>query len=178
MCLQIEIAISVPEETARVAKAAFPKGNPYIKMRDILGTLFEDEQFTELFPPQGQPAQAPWRLALTSVFQFAEGLSDRQAADAVRSRIDWKYAPGLDLTDAGFHFSILSQFRQRLVAGGAETQLLDTMLTLFVNQGLLKAGGRQRTDSTHVLAAVRVLNRLEKVGEDILAFFALLTGCL
>ena len=136
-----------------------------MEMRDLLGTLFEDEQFTKLFPPQGQPAEAPWRLALTSVFQFAEGLSDRQAADAVRSRIDWKYAQGLPLTDPGFHFSILSEFRQRLVEGEAETQLLDTMLTLFVGQGLLKAGGRQRTDSTHVLAAVRVLNRLEKVGE-------------
>ena len=136
-----------------------------MQMRDLLGTLFEDEQFTKLFPPQGQPAEAPWRLALTSVFQFAEGLSDRQAADAVRSRIDWKYAQGLPLTDPGFHFSILSEFRQRLVEGEAETQLLDTMLTLFVGQGLLKAGGRQRTDSTHVLAAVRVLNRLEKVGE-------------
>ena len=99
--------------------------------------------------------------------QFAEGLSDRQTADAMRSRIDWKYAQGLELTDAGFHFSILSEFRQRLVAGEAETQLLDTMLTLFVEQGLLKAGGKQRTDSTHVLAAVRVLNRLEKVGETL-----------
>ena len=83
-----------PRKTARIANAAFPKGNPYMKMRDLLGTLFEDEQFTPLFPPQGQPAEAPWRLALTSVFQFAEGLSDRQAADAVRSRIDWKYAQG------------------------------------------------------------------------------------
>ena len=167
MCLQIEIAYSVPQETARVAKAAFPKGNPYMKMRDLLGTLFEDEQFAKLFPPQGQPAEAPWRLALTSVFQFAEGLSDRQAADAVRSRIDWKYAQGLELTDPGFHFSILSEFRQRLVVGEAEAQLLDTMLTLFVEQGLLKAGGKQRTDSPHVLAAVRVLNRLEKVGETL-----------
>jgi len=167
MCLQIEIAFSVPEETARIAKAAFPKGNPYIQMRDLLGTLFEDPQFTKLFPVQGQPAETPWRLALTSVFQFAEGLTDRQAAEAVRSRIDWKYAQGLELTDPGFDYSLLCEFRQRLVNGGAEKQLLDTMLTLFVEKGLLKAGGRQRTDSTHVLAAVRSLNRLEKVGETL-----------
>ena len=106
MCLQIEIAFSVPKETARVAHAAFPKGNPYLTMRDQLGTLFEDEQFIDLFPPQGQPAEAPWRLALATVLQFAEGLSDHQAADAVRSRIDWKYAMGLDLTDEGFDFSL------------------------------------------------------------------------
>ena len=167
MCLQIELAFSVPEQTKRVAQAAFPKGNVYMKMRDELGTLFADEQFAKLFPPQGQSAEAPWRLALTSVFQFAEGLSDRQAADAVRSRIDWKYAMGLELEDAGFDHSVLCQFRQRLVSGNAELLLLETMLTAFKERGLLKAGGKQRTDSTHVLAAVRVLNRLEKVGETL-----------
>ena len=97
MSLQIEIAYSVPEQTARIARAAFPKGSPYLAMRDQLGTLFADEQFADLFPPQGQPAEAPWRLALATVLQFAEGLSDRQAAEAVRSRIDWKYALGLAL---------------------------------------------------------------------------------
>src|SRR4051794_35395705 len=130
MCLQIEIAFSVHKETARVARAAFPKGNVYMTMRDQLGPLFEDEQFADLFPPQGQPAEAPWRLALVTVMQFAEGLSDRQAADAVRIRIDWKYALGLDLTDEGFDFSILSEFRARLLANGAEQRLFETLLTL------------------------------------------------
>src|SRR5579862_7351097 len=139
MCLQIEIAFSVPVETARIANAAFPKGNPYMKMRDLLGTLFQDEQFTKLFAPQGQPAEAPWRLALTSVFQFAEGLSDRQAADAVRSRIDWKYALGLELTDPGFDFSVLCEFRSRLLAGQAEQRLLDILLNLGRERGWLKA---------------------------------------
>jgi transposase len=88
---------SVPEETARVSRAAFPKGNTYTRMRDELGVLWEDEDFAGLFPTRGQPALAPWRLALVTVMQFAEGLSDRQAADAVRSRIDWKYALGLKL---------------------------------------------------------------------------------
>jgi transposase len=73
-------------------RGAFPKGTTYTNMRDALGTIWEDEDFADLFPRRGQPALAPWRLALVTVMQFAEGLSDRQAADAVRGRIDWKYA--------------------------------------------------------------------------------------
>ena len=122
-----------------------------------------------LFPTRGQPAEAPARLALATVLQFAEGLSDRQAADAVRSRIDWKYVLGLDLTDPGFDHTVLSEFRTRLVTGEAETLLLDALLTLARAQGLLKTRGRQRTDSTHVVGAIRVLNRLERVGETLRA---------
>jgi transposase len=157
----------VPELTAAVARAAFPKGNPYLKLRDELGTIYEDQQFIELYPQRGQPAAAPWRLALVTVLQFAENLTDRQAADAVRGRIDWKYALGLELTDAGFDFSVLSEFRLRLLAGSAEELLLDRLLELFKARDLLKARGRQRTDSTHILAAVRDLNRLEIVGETL-----------
>ena len=101
--------------------------------------------------------------------QFAEDLSDRQAADAVRGRIDWKYALGLELDDPGFDFSVLCEFRGRLVAGGAERLLLDEMLEACKDRGLLKARARQRTDSTHVLAATRDLNRLELVGETLRA---------
>jgi transposase len=120
-----------------------------------------------LFPANGHPAESPARLAWVLVLQFMEGLTDRQTADAVRSRIDWKYALGLELTDPGFDFSILCEFRARLIAGHAETRLLDTLLTAFQARGLLKARGRQRTDSTHVLTAVRDLNRLERVGETL-----------
>jgi transposase len=94
----------VPEETARVARAANPKGNVYMHLRDELGSIYEDQMFVDLFPRRGQPAEAPWRLALVTVMQFMEGLSDRQAAEAVRERIDWKYALGLELTDPGFDF--------------------------------------------------------------------------
>ena len=111
----------------------------------------------------------PWRLALICVLQFVEHLSDRRAAEAVRSRIDWKYALGLELTDSGFDFSVLSEFRSRLVAGHAGLRLLDTLLERLQALGLLKQRGRQRTDSTHVLAAIRVLNRLERVGETLRA---------
>jgi transposase len=122
-----------------------------------------------LFPVWGQPGLPPWRLALGTIMQFREHLADRQAAEAVRARIDWKYLLGLELTDPGFDFSVLSEFRDRLLAGSAEELLLDKLLERCRALGLLKARGQQRTDSTHVLAAVRVLNRLELVAETLRA---------
>jgi transposase len=106
---------------------------------------------------------------MISVMQYIEGLSDRQAAEAVRSRIDWKYALGLELTDSGFDFSVLSEFRQRLITGEVESQLLDLLLAHFQDRGWLKERGQQRTDSTHVLGAIRTLNRLESNGETLRA---------
>lgn len=158
---------AVPEDTARVARATFKKGNVYLLMRDELGVLYRDSQFADLFSHQGRPAESPGNLALVSVMQFAEGLSDEQAAEMVRSRIDWKYALGLRLTDTGFDASLLSKFRQRLVAGGLAAALLEDMLKQFAERGWLKARGKQRTDSTLVLAAIRELNRLELVGETL-----------
>src|SRR3954467_4800823 len=165
MSLRPEAIGPIPEETARVARAAFPDGATAMRVRDALGTIYTDEAFADLFSSRGRPAEAPWRLALVSVLQFAEGLPDRRAADAVRGRIDWKYALGLELDDPGFHFSALSEFRSRLAASGAQRLLLDEMLEACKDRGLLKARARQRTDSTHVLAATRDLNRLELVGE-------------
>ena len=156
---------TIPELTSYVARAAFPDGNPCLRVRDALGTFYDDQRFARLFPDRGRPAESPWRLALVTVLQFAEGLSDRQAADAVRSRIDWKYALGLELTDPGFDFSVLCEFRSRLLAGDAGHLLLEAMLETCKGHGLVKARTRQRTDSTHVLAAIRTLNRLELVGE-------------
>ena len=167
MSLRAEPIGPVPEETARVARAAFPKGHPCLRLRDELGPIYDDGRFASLFPTHGRPAEAPWRLALVSVLQFAEGLSDRQAADAVRDRLAWKYLLGLELTDTGFDFSILSDFRARLVAGEAEQLLLDALLDRCKAAGLVKPRGRQRTDSTAVLAAVRALNRLDLVGETL-----------
>jgi transposase len=157
----------VPPETARVARAAFPKGNRYLRLADELETLLTDDAFLALFPTHGQPARPPWRLALVTILPFAEGLSDRQAANAVRSRIDWKYVLRLELTDAGFDASVLSEFRTRLLAGGAEYLLFDTWLTWCRDRHLVKAGRRQRTDSTPILAAVRALNRIDVVGETL-----------
>ena len=169
MCLHPNPIGEISSETARVARAAFPKGTVVMRLRDEFSTLYQDEDFRALYPSKGQPALAPWRLALITVFQFLEHLSDRQAADAVRARIDWKYALGLELTDPGFHFSVLAEFRARFVAGQAEHRLLDTMLERFKARGLVKARGKQRTDSTHVLGAVRDLHLLELVGETLRA---------
>lgn len=160
---------AIPAETMRVARAAYPKGSLAMRLRDELAGIYRDEQFASLFPTRGQPAEAPWRLAIVLVLQYVEGLTDRQAAEAVQGRIDWKYALGLELTDPGIDASVLSEFRARIVAGGAEAQLLDTLLELCKQRGWLKAGGKQRTDSTHVLARVRSLSNLECVGETLRA---------
>src|SRR5690349_15915400 len=119
----------VPAETARIARAAFPKGHPYLRAADGLGEIFTDATFAALFRRHGQPALAPWRLALATILQFAEGLSDRQAADAVRARLDWKYVLRLEVDDAGFDASVLCEFRARLVAGEAEWLLFEAVLT-------------------------------------------------
>ena len=159
----------IPGTTVQVAKAAFRKGNVYLQIRDELGTLFENEDFAELYPEMGRPAVPAWQLALVTVVQFKEGLADRQAADAVRARIDLKYLLGLDLTDPGFDFTILSDFRARLVEGSKELILLDKMLEVLKEKGLVKARGKARTDSTHILMNARVLSRLELVGESLRA---------
>ncbi len=169
MSLKLSVIEPVPAETARIARAAFPKGNLYISMRDELGTLFEDADFATLYPKRGQPAFAPWRLALITVMQFLENLSDRQSADAVRSRIDWKYALSLELTDSGFDHSVLSNFRERLLKTDPQSLLLDRVLELLREKKLLKERGKQRTDSTHVMASIRVMNRLELVTETVRA---------
>jgi transposase len=160
---------TIPEETVRVARAACPKGTLAMRLRDELGELYQDEYFASLYPVEGQPAYEPWRLAIVTVLQYAEGLTDRQAANAVREHIDWKYALGLELTDPGFDFSVLSEFRARLVESQQETLLLDRLLEVCKQRGWLKAGGKQRTDSTHVLARVRSLSNLECVGETLRA---------
>src|SRR4051812_46622633 len=169
MSLHPHAEYPIPDETRRVARAVFPKGCLALHVAETLGPIYRDEQFAALFATRGQPALSPARLALVLVLQFVEGLSDRQAAEAVRSRIDWKYALALELTHPGFDFSILSEFRTRLLTRQAEQELLDTLLRKLQEIGVLQKRGRQRTDSTHVLAAVRVLNRLERVGETLRA---------
>ena len=160
---------SIPEPTARVAHAAFPKGHPSLTLRAHLGTIFQDEDFATLFPAWGSPGLPPWRLALVTLMPFRENLADRQAAEAVRARIDWQYLLGLDLTDPGFDFSVLSEFRDRLLAGSAAALLLEKLLEQCRTMGLVKARGQHRTDSPHVLAAIRVMNRLALVAETLRA---------
>ena len=166
MSLRPEPLPPIPDATAAAVRAAFPKGNLYVDLRAEFGTLYTDQLFADLYPPQGRPVEvAPWRLALVVVMQYIEGLTDRQAADAVRRCMDWKYALSLDLHDPGFDFTLLHDFRQRLLAHVAAQRLLDTFLTTCKARGWIKARGTQRTDSTHVLAAIRTLHRLECVLE-------------
>jgi transposase len=157
----------IPPETARIARAAYPKGNRYLRLADALDALFTDDAFLALCPTHGQPALPPWRLALITLLQFAEGLSDRQAAEAVRRRIDWTYGLRLELTDPGFDASVLSEFRTRRITGAAESLLFDPLLTGCRARQLVTAKSRHRTDSTHILAAVRALNRIEVVGDTL-----------
>src|SRR3954463_9421627 len=172
----LQLVPSVPDDTARIARAAFPRGNSYVLLRNRLGPVFDDAGFADLYPQRGQPAYTPWRLALVTLLQFREGLSDRQAAEAGRARIDWEDLLALDLADAGFDHTVLCEFRARLLAGDAAERLLARMLDVAHDAGLLKARGRQRTDSTHVLAAVRDLNRLELLAETLRAALNAIAG--
>ena len=167
--LQPQTKYCVPAETARVAKAIFSGGNIYLTLADVLGTFPAEWDFANLFPAKGQPAVSPFRLALATILQYIEGLTDRQTADAVRSRIDWKYLLCLELTDSGFDHTVLSEFRTRLITGQAESLIFEKLLGLCRDKGWLRARTRQRSDSTHVLAAIRGITRVECVGETLRA---------
>ena len=157
----------IPPLTREIAHKAFPKGNLYMTLRDELGTFYDDEDFAELYSSEGQPALSPGRLALICVMQYVANLSDRGAVEAVAARIDWKYALGLELSDSSFDSSVLTLFRSRLLNGGKEKLVLDKLLERCQQLKLLKSKGKARTDSTHILAAIRNLNRLEYVGETL-----------
>jgi transposase len=159
----------IPEQTVAVARAAFPRGSLAISVRDELAAVFTDDQFAGAFGARGAPAESPGALALVTALQFAENLTDRQAVGMVARAIDWKYALGLELTDAGFDHSVLSKFRSRLVEHGLEEQVFTALLETLTGRGLIGAGSKARTDATHVISAVRDLNRLELAGESVRA---------
>jgi transposase len=140
-----------------------------VQARERLGEWLHDEAFTAVFGVRGRPGWSPSRLALVTVLQQAENLTDRMAAEAVRTRLDWKYLLGLPLEDAGFDHTVLPEFRDKVAEGGLERAPLDALLERLASSGLVKAGGKQRTDSTHVVAAVSALNRLELAGESVRA---------
>src|SRR6266511_1630030 len=161
----------IPEATVRAARAAAAKG-PYplaMRIRDELGELFADAQFAAAFGVRGKPGWSPGRLALVTVLQMAEDLTDRAAAQRVRFGMGWKYALGMGLDDPGLDASVLCELRTRVVQHGLEERVLDLLLAALKDKGLVAAGGKQRTGSTHVLAAVRDLNRLELAGASVRA---------
>jgi transposase len=147
--LQLLIVAPVPADTMRVAKDAIPEGDTCMAPRDRLGAIFDDALCAPLFPTRGQPAAAPWQLAVVNILQFAERLSDPDVAEAVRTQIDWKYLFGLELSDSGFDYSILSRFRDRLIEGHAEMSLLDRFLDKCKSLGMPRDRSDMRTDSTH-----------------------------
>src|SRR5260221_4826439 len=159
----------IPAETRQLAWRVNPKGTLIMRVRDRLGSLYQDEDFVGLYPTTGQPAFAPWRLALIIVFEYLEGLTDRQAAEAVRNRLDWKYALSLELDDTGCDASILSEFRQRLTEHQQAGLLLEKLVQTSLQDGWIRSNSKVRTDSTHMLAKVRRLNQLELVGETLRA---------
>jgi len=140
-----------------------------VEIRDRLGQWLADEEFAAAFGIRGKPGWSPSRLALVTVLQRAEKLTDRLAAEAVRTRLDWKYLLGLSLGDPGFDHSVLPEFRGKVADAGLEQVVLDALLDKLAASGLVKAGGKQRTDSTRVVAAVAALNRLELAGESVRA---------
>ena len=176
-------AVPLPEPDPVVAAAI---GRKYarrraplaVAMRDRLGQWMADDLFASAFGARGRPGEPPARLALVTALQFAENLTDRQAADAVRTRLDWAYALGLPLDDEGFDHTVLSEFRGRVAEHGLEQAALDALLAKLAAEGLVKAGGKQRADSTHVIAAVRALHTIELAGESVRAALeALAAAC-
>src|SRR5258708_32414385 len=156
---------AIPEETRRLVEGLCPKGTTVTQLRDALGPIYSDEHFAHLFPKRGRAAEAPWRLALVTVLQAIEGLTDRQAAEAVRTRIDWLYALALPLDDPGFDYTILTDFPERLLAAQAQDLILDPILQLCRRRGCLNAGGKQRTDAPAALRGGRALSSLARGGD-------------
>jgi len=174
MSLKPQPPRSMPEELERLAHLV-PVGSVYRLVGDVLYEQYHDADYVDLYHAEGKPALSPVLLSLVTVFQFLEKLADRQAAEAVRVRLDWKYALHLPLDYGGFHYSVLSEFRDRVLRHGAEVRLFDGVLEQLRSMGLVKRRGRQRTDSLAVLTKVRDLTRVEQLVETLrLALRALL----
>ncbi|WP_433192206.1 transposase [Nocardia sp. CA-107356] len=162
-------AKTVPPLTALIARASNPRGTTAMWIRDRLESLWDNEDFADWYPRDGRPGLSPAQLATVCVLQYVLDLSDRQVAEAVRCRIDFKYALALELNDPGFHHSVLSDFRDRLAEGDRADRLLDLVLARLADAGLVRERTTQRTDCTHVLAVVRDLTRLELITEAVRA---------
>jgi len=167
MCLKVQEPWPMPEETARVGKVILKEDSPYRLIGEKLFERFQEQDYADLYSPEGKPAISPVILAFVTVFQFMEKLPDRQAAESLRMRMDWKYALRLPLTYEGFDYSVLSEFRDRLLEHEAEGRVFEQLVREFRAMGLIKERGRQRTDSIAMLMSVRRLSRLELVVETL-----------
>ena len=161
MCLKVQEPWSLPSETERIGRVLLGKESAYRLIGDKLFATLNEQEFADLYPSEGQPGLSPVVLAFVTVFQFIEKLPDRQAAESLRMRLDWKYALHLPLEHAGFHYSVLSEFRDRLIKGQAEGRVFEKLVAQIRELGLIKEHGKQRTDSLAMLSKVRWLSRLE-----------------
>ena len=177
MCLKTQSPWLLPEETGRIGKMLLGENDPYRLIGDQLFANWQEEEFADLYAREGKPGYSPVILAFVSVFQFMERLADRQAAQALRMRLDWKYALHLPLDDAGFDFSVLSEFRDRLIEEKAEPRVFEKLVAEIRAMGLIKERGKQRSDSIAMLVKVRRLSRIEMVVETLwLAVVALVVA--
>jgi transposase len=167
MCLKSQSPWSMPEETGRIGRMLLKGNDPYRLIGDRLFEKWEEEEFADLYAREGKPGYSPVILAFVSVFQFMERVADRQAAQALRMRLDWKYALHLPLEDSGFDFSVLSEFRDRLIEGNAAQRVFEKLVEEIRALGLIKEHGKQRTDSIAMLTKVRRLCRVETVVETL-----------
>jgi transposase len=167
MCLKPKPLQPIPPDTFQLVDNLLPDTNLYRKIGDKLGDFVSDLDFADLYPATGQPALSPALLALVTILQMVEWLSDCQAAAMVVTRLDWKYALHLPLNYPGFNYSVLSEFRERLVAHQASCRVFDKLLDKLKNLGLIGKHTTQRTDSLAVIGAVRQLSRLELVMETV-----------
>ena len=177
MCLKTQSPWPMPEETGRIGKMLLEEKDPYRMIGNQLFEKWQEEEFADLYSREGKPGYSPVILAFVSVFQFMERLADRQAAQALRMRLDWKYALHLPLEDAGFDFSVLSEFRDRVIEGKAEQRVFEKLVEEIQAMGLIKEHGKQRSDSIAMLVKVRRLSRIEMVVETLrLAVVALVAA--
>ena len=167
MCLKIRPPWPMPEETRRIGESLLDEDDPYRLIGEQLFATLNEEEFGDLYSSEGKPGISPVILAFVSVFQFMERLADRQAVQALRMRLDWKYALQLPLGYKGFDFSVLSEFRDRLLEGQAEGRVFEKLVEQIRKLGLIKEYGKQRTDSIAMLTKVRRLCRLETVVETL-----------
>jgi len=167
MCLKIRSPWPMPEETRRIGESLLDKGDPFRLIGDRLFEKLSEAEFADLYSSEGKPGISPVILAFVSVFEFMERLADRQAAQALRMRLDWKYALHLPLDYKGFDYSVLSEFRDRLLAGQAEARVFEKLVEEIRELGLIKEHGKQRTDSIAMLTKVRRLCRVETVVETL-----------
>jgi len=167
MSLKDPFPEEVPGETARLVEPLLADDSVYRLVAECVDEFLSDEQFIELYANEGRPGINPVLLSLVTVFQFLEKLPDRAAAEMAVMRMDWKYALRQPLDWRGFHYSDLCNFRKRLLGQGQESMVFEHLLDYLRERGLVRAGGKQRTDTTHILGAVKQLGDIEVIGEGV-----------